>query len=73
MNAETLSLVRQAVKELAEHYPENMRMNPWWNIHWTINNETDEYVAWWWRSINKIDIPTWRTLRAKVVELRLRA
>lgn len=69
MNAETLALVRQAVKELAEaSHP-----NPWQQIHWNTQNQTDEWLAWWWRSINKIDIPTWHTLRVKVVELRLRA
>lgn len=70
MNTETLALIRVAVQELAEvpPYP-----NPWHQVRNQIDPFDDEFLAWWWRSINKIDIPTWHTLRAKVVELRLRA
>ena len=71
MNADTLSLVKAAVKELALDPPG--RSNPWGAIESQLTSKSDEWLDWWWRSINKIDIPTWHTLRAKVVELRLRA
>ena len=70
VNEDTLALVRAAVQELTNYYPENVQMNPWWHVHWTINGQDEIWLAWWWRSINKIDIPTWHTLRVKVVELR---
>ena len=60
------ALVRQALGELA---CDNL---PWRMINHMVLHRDDEWLDWWWRSINKIDIPTWRTLRAKVVEIRLR-
>lgn len=64
------ALVRQAVDELAnQSWP---HPNPWLQISRLVQRQDNEWLDWWWRSINRIDIPTWRTLRAKVVEIRLR-
>ena len=60
------ALVRQALGELA------CDSWAWREINRMVLYRDDEWLDWWWRSINKIDIPTWRTLRAKVVEIRLR-
>jgi hypothetical protein len=63
-------LVREAVSELADFtFPHS---NPWAVIAKHLYRQNNEWVVWWWRQNKDSDISTWRTLRAKVVEIRLR-
>lgn len=64
------SLVRTAVDLLAR--TPDVSRNPWGHVNAMMKNRDDEWVAWWWRSVNRIDIPTYHTLRLKVIELRLK-
>lgn len=66
MNDELQTLISRAVLELAK---EN---KAWERIHMGLQRADNEWLDWWWASVNKIDIPTWIALRLKVVELRLR-
>lgn len=70
MDTKDTNLIRTAVNLLSEE--PNVRINPWQHVSAMMKARDDEWVAWWWRSINRIDIPTYHTLRLKVIELRLK-
>jgi hypothetical protein len=63
--SEDEALIAQALFELSHNN------KAWKNLHYMYLQKDPEWREWWWRVVQKIDIPTWQELRAKVVTLKL--
>jgi hypothetical protein len=59
------ALIAQALFELSHDN------KAWKNLHYMYLQKDPDWRIWWWRTVQRIEIPTWEILRIKVTTLKL--